>query len=63
MYGAQTKALVTVLLCRFENDVEMYGAQTALRRARKEEKFENDVEMYGAQTSLPYFITQSGVRI
>ena len=28
MYGAQTNLLTILLLCMFENDVEMYGAQT-----------------------------------
>ncbi len=44
--------LTILLLCMFENDVEMYGAQTPNNTANAMFKFENDVEMYGAQTNI-----------
>ena len=51
MYGAQTLAVVALVVALFENDVEMYGAQTTVIYYDAITLFENDVEMYGAQTS------------
>ena len=50
MYGAQTLAIVALVVALFENDVEMYGAQTIDYLSGIITQFENDVEMYGAQT-------------
>ncbi len=52
MYGAQARYIVALLVCWFENDVEMYGAQAAACPDRPCCSFENDVEMYGAQAVL-----------
>ena len=50
MYGTQTFAAASCILCKFENDVKMYGTQTILISTNSRCEFENDVKMYGTQT-------------
>ena len=44
MYGTQTFAAASCILCKFENDVKMYSTQTFSGQILLNRTFENDVK-------------------